>query len=446
MLSVTDNAGASVQQQYDLAVAADTIAPKVRVIAGWNIVLPGESVTFQAVATDNTKLANLQLLINNTPVILDANGFATVTLSQPGVVIARAYAIDTAGNTGDATTTVQVVDPTDTEAPTVNLDLSAIASGVITAPTNIVGTVNDTNLAYYTLEVAPIGSDNFTEVFRGTTAVTNGVLGKFDPSLLPNDTYTLRLSAYDTNGQGSIIENTLSVARDLKLGNFRLSFTDLSIPVTGIPITLTRTYDTLTSNTRDDFGYGWRMEFRDTDLRTSVAPPDALQRELGSYNPFKDGTKVYITLPGGKREGFTFQPQLHPTISRLLSMGAFIPAPLRFMMPAFKADKGVTSTLSVRNPESSSNMLIQGAETDKYYNMGGVAYNPADDYFGGAYVLTTKEGIVYEIDGKTGDLLTVTDTNGNKLTYTDADITSSSGQKITFGGMHKGGLPQLQIR
>jgi hypothetical protein len=32
------------------------------------------------------------------------------------------------------------------------------------------------------------------------------------------------------------------VAGDLKLGNFRLSFTDLSIPVTGIPITLTRTY------------------------------------------------------------------------------------------------------------------------------------------------------------------------------------------------------------
>ncbi|MCC5640408.1 hypothetical protein LC593_32165 [Nostoc sp. CHAB 5844] len=47
-------------------------------------------------------------------------------------------------------------------------------------------------------------------------------------------------------------------------------------------------------------------------------------------------------------------------------------------------------------------------------------------------MLTTKEGVVYEIDAQTGDLLTVTDTNGNKLTYTDDGIYSSAGKQVTF--------------
>lgn len=326
---------------------------------------------------------------------------------------------------------MQVTDPTDTDAPTVDIDLSAIVSKTITAPTDIIGTVADDNLAYYTLEVATVGSDNFTEVFKGTQSITNGVLAKFDPTLLPNDTYTLRLSAYDTNGAGRIIEDNLSVAGELKLGNFRLSFNDLSLAVTGIPITLTRTYDTLTANTRDDFGYGWRMEFRDTDLRTSVGVPDRQQRELGmEYNAFKDGTKVYVTLPGGKREGFTFKPT-PDRLSGFLRAAAFsagVDADGGLYHPQFVADKGVTSTLT-----SKDTRIIHGADGSQYLGLAGNAYNPADPYFGGVYVLTTKEGIVYEIDGQTGDLLTVTDPNGNKLTYTDAAITSSTGQKITFG-------------
>ena len=42
-------------------------------------------------------------------------------------------------------------------------------------------------------------------------------------------------------------------------------------------------------------------------------------------------------------------------------------------------------------------------------------------------MLTTKEGLVYEIDAKSGDLLTATDANGNKLTFSDAGIASSYG-------------------
>jgi hypothetical protein len=189
-------------------------------------------------------------------VALDGNGVCTYTVTSLGVITAQAFAIDVNGNSSNANTTVNTIDLTDVEAPMVALDVSGIVDGIITGRTDIQGTVTDTNLDYYVLEVARLGTNDWQEVFRGTTAVTDGTLGKFDPSLLENDTYQVRLTAVDTNGHRGSVERELDVTGDLKLGNFRLSFTDLTIPVTGIPISLTRTYDSLTAGTTDDFGYG----------------------------------------------------------------------------------------------------------------------------------------------------------------------------------------------
>src|SRR5262249_4522948 len=153
----------------------------------------------------------------------------------------------------------------------------------------------------------PFGSTAFTEFARGTSSVSNGVLGKFDPTLLQNDSYVLRLEATTTSGLTATLHQAVNVSGNLKLGNFTLSFTDLSVPVSGVPIQVTRTYDTLQAGQDGDLGFGWRLEFRNTRLRTSV-PSTGLEAD-GIFNGFKDGTKVYITLPGGKREGFTFRPE-----------------------------------------------------------------------------------------------------------------------------------------
>ncbi|WP_292825904.1 DUF6531 domain-containing protein [Nostoc sp. JL33] len=212
---------------------------------------------------------------------------ARFTPTEAGTITAKAIATDSAGNIGQATFDVAVIDTSDVSAPDVSLDLGAIAGGTVTGAVDIKGTVSDDNLDYYRLLVAPIGSSDFKEIFRGTNTVNDGVLGKFDPSLLENDSYTLRLEAHDKGGNVSFVEDTVNVSGELKLGNFRLSFTDLTVPVTGIPITLTRTYDSLNSGSTDDFGYGWRMEFRDTDLRTSVGKPSGEVAELGGQNPFK---------------------------------------------------------------------------------------------------------------------------------------------------------------
>ena len=127
--------------------------------------------------------------------------------------------------------------------------------------------------------------------------VANGKLGSFDPSVLQNDSYVLRLTATDSGGNSSSDEVVVDVTGDLKLGNFRLSFTDLEIPVSGIPISVTRTYDSLNASQRDDFGYGWRLEFRDTDLRTSVRARTPQEELLGVQSPFSKGERVYVISP-----------------------------------------------------------------------------------------------------------------------------------------------------
>jgi RHS repeat-associated protein len=427
-VTVNDGNGGIATQTINLNVTGDTEAPKVRLIALNNTANLGDDITFQARATDNVKVASLQLTVDGTPVVLDANGIVTVKASRSGTIRAIAEATDTSGNTKQETFDVLVIDPTDVTAPTVSFQLEGINDGeFVKALTSIRATITDDGqLDYYRLLVAPVDGGEFKELWRNDNpnTINNGLLvEKFDPSLLQNDSYVVRLEVADNGGKISYSEQTVDVAGELKLGNFRLSFTDLTVPVTGIPISLTRTYDTLTSNTRDDFGYGWRMEFRDTDLRTSVGKPSEEEQLLGIQKAFKDGTKVYITLPGGKREAFTFKPKMVEQVDgdSLLYFAKY------FYKPEFVADKGSTSTLTVEN-----GFISKRLDGNEYFGFQGNAYNPADSLFGGKYTLTTKEGIKYEIDALTGDLLTVTDNNGNKLTYTDDAITSSTGQKVTF--------------
>src|SRR5207244_3444189 len=191
------------------------------------------------------------------------------------------------------------------------------------------------------------------------------------------------------------------------------------IPVSGIPITVARTYDSLNAGSSQDFGFGWRLEFRDTVLRTSVPPTG--DEEFGVYNPFKDGSRVYVTLPGGKREGFTFRPQLQSGFGRFFG----------FYNAVFAGDPGVTDQLSV--PDTVTLIRDDLGQFYGLFNGGSLPYNPADTLnYAGSYNLTTKDGAAYSIDAVTGELNSITDVNANSLTFSDRSIDSSTGQHVTF--------------
>jgi RHS repeat-associated protein len=415
VIEVDDGRGLSATQTFDITVSADTEAPQVQVQLSENPANIGDTVTFMVAATDNVGVASELVTVGGTALALDTNGLARLKLDHAGSFDVVATATDAAGNTGMATASLLVIDPTVTGAP--SLTISSLADGTtVTGPTDIKGTVSGGNLASYSIDVLTLDGTPVAHVSGGTSVPATGVLGTLDPSMLANGPYDLRLTATNTGGHTATLEQTVNVAGTLKLGNFTVSLNDLTVPVAGVPITITRTYDTLQSGQSEDFGYGWRLAFADTSLQTSV--PKTGDEQDGLFNAFQNGTKVYVTVPGGKRETFTFDPQYAGGLA-----GSF----LGILNPHFDAEAGVTDTLSVDSADLMR--LDDGTYTDFG---GGLPYNPSDPNFGGRFYLTTKDGIRYTIDGQSGSLVSVTDRNGNQLNFSDSGVSSSSGQSVTF--------------
>lgn len=74
------------------------------------------------------------------------------------------------------------------------------------------------------LSLAPASESAFTRTATGLAPVVDGVLGTFDPTLLLNDLYTVRLTVTDRAGNTAAREVVYQVARDVKVGLFTLAF------------------------------------------------------------------------------------------------------------------------------------------------------------------------------------------------------------------------------
>jgi len=302
--------------------------------------LPGHQVVVHASATGVATIAALTLTEDGQPVTLDAQGRYFYTATTPGLITFDATATDVDGNVGQASAVVKVRDPNDTTAPVVSLD-PGLNGIVLTAATNVIGTVADSNLDSWTLQIAPVGSSAFTTLATGTTPVANAALATLDPGSLLNGVYQLQLTATDIAGRTSTAQTTLEVDTDVKPGQYLRSETDLTVQLGGATVDLTRVYDSLNRNTSSSFGYGWSLAVEDTNLQTSV--PLTGNESDGIYNPFIAGTRVYLTLPDGQRVGFTFTPQRHDQTG------------ITWYTPAYTADPGVDWQLSSANA-----VLIRG--------------------------------------------------------------------------------------
>ena len=419
-IEVTDLQGNIGRQNYSLEVSnSDTIGPEVSIFSSGNQANPGDPITFTVSATDNLAVETLQLIVDGEDVALDSNGRATVVMSRSGVIAAVAIASDAADNSNEASTSVRVFDPTDQEAPTVEI-LSPSVNSEVTYLTDVVATINDANLDFYRVEFArasdvdlvnlAAANENYQLISSGTGNVEDAVVGTFDPTVLANDTYVIRVLAQDVNGLIQTRGTLVNVIGDAKLGNFRLDFTDLSIPLAGIPIQINRGYDTLNANDQLSGGFGWDIGLADPDIRETV--PDN-GGGFFTQNGYKVGTRVFITTPDGRRVGFTFQPT---------PVGSLLGTSWR---PAFVADDGVNLTLEDAAPPVTLGQLGDGSFGVGFFGFGIGGYNPTD------FVLTTEDGTRYFYNQDTG-LTGVEDTNGNSLTVTDDAITHSGGESIQF--------------
>jgi len=166
-------------------------------------------------------------------------------------------------------------------APVVTI-ISPVDNTAVTNFTQVKATISAGHLALYQVHMAKasdvdlttLTADNpkYTLIAQGTVAVTNGTVASFDPTTLDNDSYVIRIRAYDAAGLVTAQAVTVGVSANLKLGRFTLDTTDLSVPLVGIPIQIVRHYDSFRSNTSGDFGYGWSLGARDAQISATLKP------------------------------------------------------------------------------------------------------------------------------------------------------------------------------
>jgi hypothetical protein len=177
--------------------------------------VPGQDVLIHVIATGFADIASVTVTYNGTPLTLDSQGRAHVTAGQPGVGEIVAHATDAQGFVGTATSVLKVRDPNDLLTPVVAFGPD-VDNRRITQSTDIIGTVSDSNLDSWTLEIAELGTRNFTTVATGASTIANGRIVTLDPTVLTNGFYTLRLQAADFAGRTASAEAQIEISSQTK--------------------------------------------------------------------------------------------------------------------------------------------------------------------------------------------------------------------------------------
>ena len=182
-------------------------------------------------AADDTGVESIAVTVDGEPIALDMDNRGEYTSSTPGVyeVIAKAHDIE--GNEGFARDVIRFhsVD-NDGQYPTVE-NIQPAEFSEIKVPTDIMGTVDDENLMQYSLAYSPKGKNEYTAFAQGTNPVINGILGRIDPTMMENGLYEIRLKAEDMWGNVTTAYTTYQIDGQMKVGNFTVSFNDLTTPV-----------------------------------------------------------------------------------------------------------------------------------------------------------------------------------------------------------------------
>ena len=243
-----------------------------------------------------------------------------------------------------------------------------------------------------------------TTLVEGAQGGPGATLATLDTTTIANGNYVIRVTGTNANGEEQASQVMITVTGENKPGRLTFTITDLAVPVSGLPITIARKYDSLERSQIGDFGYGWSLEMAGPRLEVS---PD---------------NDVTITEPGtGRRVTFQFTP---------VSFGF----PFSFFyQPTYTPEPGVFGKLA----SNGCGLLIRSGggfacflSLDPGYNPTAFAYT---DAFGRVYTMTA--------DGK---LQSIKDLNGNLLTFSPNGITSSAGGlNVPFARDQQGRITQI---
>jgi RHS repeat-associated protein len=424
-------------------VTATTSAPTIALTAPASNATLAANVTFAltANATDSDgTVAKVEFYRDSAKLgeVLSAPYTFNVVAGLPvGTYALTAKATDTSGfSTTSAVVNITVVAYSGPAAVAI---VAPADDSRLTQPTTVTGIVASSAITSWTSEYRLKTADGATPepwltLASGSTLVgmpavggnpaVPGSLGVFDPTSLVNGIYEIQLRLTESTGMIHFAAPIAVVVEgNMKVGAFTLAFEDLKLPVAGIPITVTRTYDS-----RDlrvgDFGPGWRLALNNIRVQKNRHLGTAWHQTEPLANPpplfpfFVTPQReriVTITMPDGETHRF----RSGADVRNLNRPGD--PDNVSFSIPAtrgklkFYAIGDTTSRLEPLNEANELNDIIYLHGVGEVDLMTGDRADPdADVYNTTRFRLTTSDGTVYVLDELIG-LLELRDLHGNTL-------------------------------
>lgn len=318
---------------------------------------------------------------------------------------------------GDITVMPIGGDGTNPEIPGAAVGVVSPAEGaIVTAPTRVTTTLSPpdgSTVASWRVDYQRVGEDGASLLGNGTGTDVDVML---DPTVLPNGAYELVIRAATSNGGMTTKRVTVVVDGDLKLGRYQVALTDMSVGVGGLPLHVTRAYDSFDKSV-GDFGVGWTMNLSNFTVADN-GPLGAGGWTMESCGGglifsklcFKSTRPhfVAVTWPDGRNEIFDLRPAEGSTfVSGLTSA-------------KFAGRTGTTSTLRVAGDDGL--FLTNGNLNSGLFGSGPV-FDPQ------RFVLTDKYGVEYRLDAQDG-LTSIKDRLGNVTTFGRDGVRSSTGVAI----------------
>lgn len=292
----------------------------------------------------------------------------------------------------------------------------------IAAPTAIVATATPdgaSTVASWQVVAYPSGGDT-----ADGTAILSGAgdlpatLGTFDPTLLENGAWTVRVEVTDDVGRIGTAELDAVVDGAMKLGSYDVAFVDADWHSSVTAITLLRSYSTLRKDTVGDFGHGWRLSMLDFTVQRNgpLGEGGWSQEACGEgfiYYPVCTVSSaphlVTVRWPDGHVEAWDLEPVEGSSYFSMLTTAEFTPRP------------GTTSTL-----EPADGDVVAFYEGELYSDMWLTGlYDPQQ------YWLTDRDGIMYLLDLDDG-LQEIVDRNGNVTVIDDEGVHPDRGVGVEF--------------
>jgi YD repeat-containing protein len=411
-------------------ICPDLDPPVVNIVLSVDVVNPGQQVTITVNAQDPSGLVGLTVTADGVPLILDGNGRTTYTPQVPGVVPIEVRVQDNAGNLTVETAYLRVRDAGDVTPPVVRL-LAPLQNAVITEKVDIEGEIIDANFFRFVVEIARADTSNFLTLFEGNELPPNGVFGVLDATQIENGMYRLRLTGIDVNGV--IVRDEVRVVIDggAKVGLFTITYSDLTVPIAGMPLTVERTYDSRVKERRD-FGVGWTLTVKQGKFEHNRPVSEGWTMLPGQFNlpcqrSSEDG--IHTTeLRVNDRERYAFR---------------LVATPGAFFLGGCEVNLRYDFVYS--NIPGRATLTILGGNQAYYLNGDPNLQVPdlGDTYEIGTVRLTTADGRVFDYSRQADGLYRVQDTNTNSISIQSDGLIHSAGESVDFVRDGQGRITQV---